>query len=105
MPAARSPGDQQETDVAADRPGKPVVLRSSAQLARRFPALGELSDDERTVLVAPMVVDDRRLGVFTLVFPGESPVDEQTQVDFLTTLPAVAGAALDRALREGEGDA
>ena len=65
--------------------------------------------DEPTLLVAPLVLHDRRLGMFALTFPGERQVDEQTQVDFLTTLAAVTAQALDRALgepgaaREGDG--
>ena len=81
----------------AVRTGLPVVLRNRAQLARRFPSLAELYPDERTLLVAPILLGDRRLGVFALTFAGESSVDEQTQIAFLTTLAAVTATALDRA--------
>ena len=87
------------------RTGQPVVLRSRSQIARRFPALADLYDDERTILVAPMVLQGRRQGVLALVFPGESQLDEQTQVDFLTTLAAVTAQALDRALWERSASA
>lgn len=80
------------------RTGEPVVLRNRAQLARRFPALADLYAEERTLLVAPLLLDDRALGVFSLTFAGESSVDEQTQVAFLTALATVTAQALDRAV-------
>jgi serine phosphatase RsbU (regulator of sigma subunit)/anti-sigma regulatory factor (Ser/Thr protein kinase) len=94
-----------ELPVDADLPGgealrteQPVVVRSIAELAARFPQLAKVyQPHERTLLVAPLVVGDHRLGVLSLTFHGEGAVDERTQLTFLTTVADVTAQALERA--------
>jgi serine phosphatase RsbU (regulator of sigma subunit) len=80
------------------RTGAPVIIRSPADLAARFPALAQVyALTERTLLVAPLVAGDHQLGVLSLTFHGHGNADEQTQVALLTTLADVTAQALERA--------
>jgi serine phosphatase RsbU (regulator of sigma subunit)/anti-sigma regulatory factor (Ser/Thr protein kinase) len=97
--------DYEEFPAAADLPGgvalrtrKPVVLRDLTDLAKRFPQLAGAYPDERTLLVAPLVVGDHELGVLSLTFRGPSNLDQDTQMAFLTTLADVTAQAVERAL-------
>ena len=96
--------DYQEFSADAPLPGgdalrdrAPIVIRSLDELAERYPPLATVYPDERTLLVAPLVVRDHELGVLSLTFVGKSVVDEQTQVTLLTTLADVCAQALERA--------
>jgi serine phosphatase RsbU (regulator of sigma subunit) len=94
------PADADLPGGVALRTGRPVVLRSLAELAARFPTLAGIyprTSDERTLLVAPLVGRDRPLGVMSLTFQGQGAFDEQTQLAFLTTLADVTAQALERA--------
>jgi GAF domain-containing protein/anti-sigma regulatory factor (Ser/Thr protein kinase) len=95
----------EEFHIDDDLPGgvalrteQPVVLRDLAELAARFPALADVYPDERTLLVAPLVVGAHQLGVLSLTFRGPTGLDGETQVAFLTTLADVTAQALERAL-------
>jgi serine phosphatase RsbU (regulator of sigma subunit)/anti-sigma regulatory factor (Ser/Thr protein kinase) len=97
--------DYDEFPLSADLPGgvalrthKPIVIRDIADLVRRFPALVGAFPDERTLLVAPLVVGDHDLGVLSLTFRGPSTLDHDTQLAFLTTLADVTAQAIERAL-------
>jgi len=79
------------------RTGEPMVLRDSADIAGRFPQLASIYRDEAALLVAPIAAAGRPLGVLSLTFRGQEPVDEVTQRAFLTTLADVTAQALDRA--------
>lgn len=79
------------------RTGEPMVLRDSADIAERFPQLASIYRDEAALLVAPIAAAGRALGVLSLTFRGQEPVDEATQRAFLTTLADVTAQALDRA--------
>jgi serine phosphatase RsbU (regulator of sigma subunit)/anti-sigma regulatory factor (Ser/Thr protein kinase) len=108
--AAQASGDvQPPTDytafsVDAPLPGgdclrgrTPIVIRSVTELAERYPPLASVYPDDRTLLVAPLVVGEHELGVMSLTFVGRNVVDEQTQLTLLTTLSDVCAQALERA--------
>jgi serine phosphatase RsbU (regulator of sigma subunit)/anti-sigma regulatory factor (Ser/Thr protein kinase) len=97
--------EYQEFPAAADLPGgvalrtrKPVVLRDLADLEKRFPALAGAYPDDRTLLVAPLIVGDHELGVLSLTFREPSNLEQDTQMAFLTTLADVTAQAVERAL-------
>jgi serine phosphatase RsbU (regulator of sigma subunit) len=97
--------DYQEFPAAADLPGgvalrtrKPVVLRDLTDLENRFPALAGAYPDDRTLLVAPLIVGDHELGVLSLTFRQPSGLEQETQMAFLTTLADVTAQAVERAL-------
>ncbi|MDQ1695524.1 MAG: hypothetical protein QOJ03_877 [Frankiaceae bacterium] len=79
------------------RTGQPVVVHDLAELAERFPALAGIYPDERTLLVAPLVVGAHQLGVLSLTFRGPTGANEEAQLAFLTTLTDVTAQALERA--------
>jgi serine phosphatase RsbU (regulator of sigma subunit)/anti-sigma regulatory factor (Ser/Thr protein kinase) len=81
----------------AIRSRAPVVIRNLTELAERYPSLASIYPDERTLLVAPLVVGDHALGVLSLTFVGQGSIDEQTQLTLLTTLADVSAQALERA--------
>src|SRR3954453_1012605 len=100
----RPPPDFQAFPADAPLPGgdalrnrAPVVIRSVAELAERYPPLASVYPDDRTLLVAPLVVGEHELGVMSLTFVGRNVVDEQTQLTLLTTLADVCAQALERA--------
>ena len=76
--------------------GEHVIARNRAHLTRQFPVLADLYLEERTLLVAPLLAGDRRLGVLSLSFLEASDVDERTQTAFLSTLAGVTAQAIDR---------
>ncbi|HET7529400.1 MAG TPA: SpoIIE family protein phosphatase [Mycobacteriales bacterium] len=79
------------------RERSPVVVRTIAELAERYPPLAGVYPDERSLLVAPLVVGEHELGVLSLTFVGQSAIDENTQLTLLTTLADVCAQALERA--------
>ena len=81
----------------AIRSRAPVVIRNLAELAERYPMLASVYSDERTLLVAPLVVGEHSLGVLSLSFVDQGSMDEQTQLTLLTTLADVSAQALERA--------
>ena len=94
------PADADLPGGIALRTGKPLMVRSLAELASRFPTLATIyprTAEDRTLLVAPLVAADRPLGVISLTFHGQGAFDEQTQLAFLTTLADVTAQALERA--------
>jgi serine phosphatase RsbU (regulator of sigma subunit)/anti-sigma regulatory factor (Ser/Thr protein kinase) len=97
--------DYDEFPLSADLPGgvalrtrESIVVRDLADLARRFPALAGAYPDERTLLVAPLVVGEHELGVLALTFSGPNTLDQDAQLSFLTTLADVSAQAIERAL-------
>lgn len=95
----------QEIPLTANLPGavalrtrKSLVFRDAADLARRFPEMSGVYSDDRTLLVAPLVVGDHQLGVLSLSFRGPGSLDHDTQLAFLTTLADVTAQAVERAL-------
>src|SRR3954451_24533724 len=96
--------DYQEFSADAPLPGgdalrdrTPIVIRSIAELAERYPPLASVCPEDRPWLVAPLVVGEYELGLMSLTFVGRNAVDEQTQLTLLTTLSAVCAQALERA--------
>lgn len=92
------PAEGELPGAVALRTGRPVVVRSLAELAERFPTLVGLSAEERSLLVAPLAIGDHRLGVLSLTFRGPSRLDEDVQLTFLATLADVTAQALERAI-------
>jgi GAF domain-containing protein/anti-sigma regulatory factor (Ser/Thr protein kinase) len=84
--------------AVALRSGEPVIIRDLADLADRFPALAGMFTDERSLLIAPLVVGAHQLGVLSLTFHGPNEIDEHSQRAFLTTLADVTAQALERAM-------
>src|SRR3954453_8508092 len=94
------PADADLPGGIALRTGNPLIVRSLAELASRFPTLATnypRNAEDRTLLVAPLVAADHPLGVISLTFHGQGAFDEQTQLAFLTTLADVTAQALERA--------
>ena len=94
---------------AAVLSGQPVVVRDRADLVRRFPVLADVYVHELSLLVAPLVVGGRTLGVLSLTFGGQARVEEQAQRSFLTTLagrdragPRTRAAATGAAVQANE---
>lgn len=92
------PADGELPGAVALRTGRPVVVRSLAELTERFPSLAGIYAEERSLLVAPLAIGGHRLGVLSLTFRGPSRLDEDVQLTFLTTLADVTAQALERAV-------
>jgi serine phosphatase RsbU (regulator of sigma subunit)/anti-sigma regulatory factor (Ser/Thr protein kinase) len=97
--------------LSADLPGavalrtrQPLIFRDVADLARRFPTLANVYTDERTLLVAPLIVGDHELGSMSLTFRGPSQVDLDTQLSFLTTMADLTAQAVERAMAASAAD-
>ena len=97
--------------LSADLPGsvalrnrEPLIFRDVADLAKRFPALAGIYSDERSLLVAPLIVGDHELGSLSLTFRGPSQVDLDTQLSFLTTMADLTAQALERAVAASAAD-
>jgi serine phosphatase RsbU (regulator of sigma subunit)/anti-sigma regulatory factor (Ser/Thr protein kinase) len=82
--------------------GQMLVVRDRADLVRRFPALEGVYVHELSLLIAPILLGDKQLGVLSLSFSGRARVEEQTQRAFLTTLADVTAQALGRAQATSE---
>ncbi|MDX6274408.1 MAG: hypothetical protein QOJ92_1618 [Frankiales bacterium] len=91
------PADDPLPGGEALRTGGPVVLADLAELAERFPVLAGVYPSERTLLVAPLTIGDRQLGVLSLTFEGTADVQQSTQVAFIATLADATAQAIERA--------
>jgi serine phosphatase RsbU (regulator of sigma subunit)/uncharacterized protein YigA (DUF484 family) len=81
----------------AFRAGEPMLLRNLAQMAARFPILGQVYDSERVLHVVPLVVGEHRIGILSLSFPPGGRFDEETQTRFVQALADALAQALERA--------
>ena len=74
--------------------GRAVVLHDLAEIASRYPALSDLYDDERSLLVVPLIVDEHRLGVLSVTFAPDRDPDQQ--LSFVVSLADATAQALER---------
>jgi GAF domain-containing protein len=74
------------------------VLGNMAEIAHRYPALTGLYDGDRSLHIAPLTVDGRRLGVLSLTFPAGGRIEEDRQSAFIRALADALAQALERAL-------
>ncbi len=88
--AAHLPGS------VAYRSGKMLVVPNREELAQRFPALAGVYRNERSLLVAPLQVAGRRLGVLSLTFKAGSEVADHAQQLFLGALADACAQAVER---------
>jgi serine phosphatase RsbU (regulator of sigma subunit)/anti-sigma regulatory factor (Ser/Thr protein kinase) len=82
----------------AVRTGETVSFRNVAELSRRFPHLSGVYTDDRSLHVAPLIVDGQCIGVLSMTFRARSTIDESTQHEFLAALADASAQALQRAL-------
>jgi GAF domain-containing protein len=80
---------------AAQRPAGDGARSRGAR--QPLPALRGVYVHELSLLVAPLAIGGRHLGVLSLTFGGHARVEEQAQRSFVTTLADVTAQALERA--------
>jgi len=91
---AIDPDDEGLPAHEALRTGRPLLLKDLHEIVARFPRLAGLYSDERALLLAPLIVDEHRLGVLTVSFtPDQEP---GKQVSFVTSLADATAQALER---------
>jgi GAF domain-containing protein len=73
-----------------------VVVPTHDELVRRYPALADLSANERSLVCVPVSLGEQRLGVISLSFPSDHVFDS-SQLRFLTAIGDTCAQALDRA--------
>lgn len=91
------PLDADLPDAVAFTTGRPILLRSLAQMTERFPVLGDVYDSDRVLHVVPLIVGEHRLGVLSLSFPPGGEFDEDTLTHFVQALANALAQALERA--------
>ena len=98
-PWRTSPLDAPLPANEAARTGEMVIIPDSAEFARRYPAIGEVSDRASQAFIClPLRVDLRRLGSLSLFFDDDHPVNDPDELSFLTALADGCAQALDRIL-------
>ena len=75
----------------------PLVLRSSAHIAEVYPQLAGIYDTDRSLHVAPLVIDDHVLGVLSMTFLVGGRLDLDTQSTFVRALADALAQAVERA--------
>ena len=78
------------------RTGTPLVLRDLEEIYATFPALSGFYPDRRALLIHPVAVGERLIGLLGLTFPARD-FDESEQVAFVQALADALAQALDRA--------
>ena len=76
------------------RTGAPLLLKDLDDIVTRFPRLQGLYDEDRALLLAPLIVDGHRLGVLTVSFTPDQEPDKQ--LSFVTSLADATAQALER---------
>jgi serine phosphatase RsbU (regulator of sigma subunit) len=97
-------GDQFESfSIDADLPGavvartgRRVVLRHLGEIYRTFPSLDGYYPTDRSLLIQPVVVGTRVVGLLGLTFDSKA-VEESEQVAFVQSMADALAQALDRA--------
>jgi PAS domain S-box-containing protein len=93
------------------RAGEPVVTRSAAERARRYPALADEGAPSGPSISVPLLHDGRALGGIGLVFTDPAPVGEagapdagaiDVDAEFLMALGRQCAQALERARLDAE---
>jgi hypothetical protein len=90
------PLDAEIPSAIVFRTGRPIVVRSVAQLGARFPELAGIFPTERALHVVPIQLGRRRLGVLGLAFPPSSKYDEAAHTRFMRALADVLAQGLVR---------
>lgn len=90
--------------LAAELPGphvvrsrEPLLLRSSAHIAEVYPQLAGIYDTDRSLHVAPLIIDDHVLGVLSMTFLVGGRLDLRTQSTFVRALADALAQAVERA--------
>jgi serine phosphatase RsbU (regulator of sigma subunit) len=91
---AVDPTDETLPAHEALRTGRPLVLGSLAEIGERYPVLGDLYATERSLMLAPLIVDEHRLGVFSVTFAADQ--DAEGQLSFVTSLADATAQAIER---------
>ena len=88
------PNDPQLPASVALSTGRPLILRDVAEIERRFPPLTGLYQEDRSLLLAPLIVGAHRLGVLSVTFAPEQQGEKQ--LSFVTSLADATAQALER---------
>ena len=86
------------------RTGKPMFLRSLAQIYARFPLLAGYYPSERSLHIVPLTIHGHTLGLLALTFVGGEVTDD-AQLAFVQAIADVLAQALDHALANERADA
>jgi GAF domain-containing protein/anti-sigma regulatory factor (Ser/Thr protein kinase) len=98
-PWRMSPLDAPLPANEAARTGQMVVIPTSVEFARRYPAAGTVTDRPAQAFIClPLKVDLRRVGALSLFFDDNHAVDDPGELTFLTGLADGCAQALDRIL-------
>jgi GAF domain-containing protein len=93
----RSPLSAQLPANEAARTGEIVAIESTADFARRYPAVGSVTDRASQAFICiPLRVDQRRIGVLSLFFDDDHPVADPQELSFLAALADACAQTLDR---------
>ncbi len=79
------------------RRGEMVAIDQVGAHLERFPGLADRYPPGMSLLVAPLLVGDHRLGVLRLGFRQDRHIDRRTQESFLAALADACAQALERA--------
>ncbi len=88
------PADPELPASAALSTGRPLILHDLADIEGRFPRLRGLYNEERSLLIAPLIVGSHRLGVLSVTFTPEQQGEKQ--LSFVTSLADATAQALER---------
>jgi GAF domain-containing protein len=88
------PGDPGLPASTALTTGRPLLLRDRAELENRFPRLAGLYEQDRSLLVAPLIVGEHQLGVLSVTFAPEQQGEKQ--LTFVASLADATAQALER---------
>lgn len=97
----RLDGDLPGALVARSR--KPLVLRDLDEIYSTVPTLAGFYPNQRALLINPVMIGDRVIGLLGLTFPANS-FDESAQVAFVQALADALAQALDRTQALAEAD-
>jgi serine phosphatase RsbU (regulator of sigma subunit) len=79
---------------AALTSGRPLILRDLSEIETRFPRLKGLYTEDRSLLLAPLIVGAHRLGVLSVTFAPEQHGEKQ--LSFVTSLADATAQAMER---------
>ena len=88
------PEDPELPAFTALTTGRPLILRDRAEIERRYPRLAGLYSEDRSLLLAPLIVGAHKLGVFAVTFAPEQ--EPHKQLSFVTSLADATAQALER---------
>ncbi|MFN2536781.1 MAG: GAF domain-containing protein, partial [Mycobacteriales bacterium] len=88
------PDDPELPAYTALSTGRPVILRDLAEIESTYPRLAGLYSEDRSLLLAPLIVGTHKLGVFGVTFGPEQ--EGARQLSFVTSLADATAQALER---------